>query len=101
MAGSRRSAALPQACGCVCWDRYTVRMRLATKRLAHAHFPKQVSFSMLKRRTKSLVCSGAIDDGPRSEKDVGLAEALEALRAGAPVKEPRTKAFGCLIKHER
>jgi len=56
---------------------------------------------MLKRRTKSLVCSGAIDDGPRSEKDVGLAEALEALRAGAPVKEPRTKAFGCLIKHER
>jgi thiol-disulfide isomerase/thioredoxin len=48
--------------------------------------------------------AGAIDDSPRSEKDVGrayLAEALEALRAGAPVKEPRTKAFGCLIKHGR
>ncbi len=59
---------------------------------------------MLKRRTKSLVCSGAIDDGPRSEKDVGrayLAEALEALRSGAPVEAPRTKAFGCLIKYER
>ena len=79
-------------------------MRLATKRLAHAHFPKQVSFSMLKRRAKSLDCSGAIDDGPRSGKEVErayLAEALEALRSGAPVKAPRTKAFGCLIKYER
>ena len=52
----------------------------------------------------TLRYSGAIDDSPRSEKDVGrayLAEALEALRSGAPVEAPRTKAFGCLIKYER
>ena len=52
----------------------------------------------------TLRYSGAIDDSPRSEKKIErayLVEALEALRSGAPVKEPRTKAFGCLIKHER
>ncbi len=52
----------------------------------------------------TLVYAGAIDDSPRSEKDVErayLAEALEALRAGAPVETPRTKPFGCLIKYKR
>ncbi|WP_457652449.1 redoxin family protein [Rhodocaloribacter sp.] len=52
----------------------------------------------------TLVYSGAIDDSPRSEKNVErayLSEVLEALRGGKPVEVDRTKPFGCLIKYER
>ncbi len=52
----------------------------------------------------TLVYSGAIDDSPRSEKNVErayLSEVLEALRSGKLAEVGRTKPFGCLIKYER
>ncbi len=47
---------------------------------------------------------GSLSGSPRSEKKVErayLAEAPEALRTGAPVEAPWTKAFSGLIRHGR
>ena len=51
-----------------------------------------------------LAYQGAIDDDPYGEKKAPLnyvAEALKALKAGAPVKVGETKPYGCSVKYKR
>lgn len=49
-----------------------------------------------------ILYQGAVDDGPRGNaKTFHLAEALDAVLAGKPVKKKHVKPYGCRIKYAK
>jgi peroxiredoxin len=83
---------------------YSALLMDADGKVGKAFDAKTTPHMFLIDKSGTLVYQGAVDDDPRGEKSdrqVYLKDALDALMAGKEIATTSTKSYGCSVKYEQ